>query len=179
MHAPLLLASVVETLAGLAEPWKSFYDDSTVASIVVVFLHLAALLVGGGFALAADRATLRAAAGGRDDRDRQLAHLALVHRSVVAALGLAFVTGALLFLADVETYAVSVVYWVKMGLVALLLLNGYLMKRHEDVLRRVGTSGTGGGDDAAAWGRLRLGAVLSGVLWLATLLLGVTLTNAA
>ena len=63
-------------------------------------------------------------------------------------------------------------FWVKMGLVALLLLNGLVMTRTESTLRRAPNG------DASAWGRLRTTAVVSGVLWLATLLAGVALTNA-
>jgi hypothetical protein len=83
------------------------------------------------------------------------------------------VSGVALFFTDVETFAESVAFWVKMGLVALLLLNGLLMTRTESVLRR---SADG---DTASWGRLRTTAFASGVLWLATLLAGVALTNAA
>jgi uncharacterized membrane protein len=168
------LASVVETLTKVAEPWKRVYDDSKLLETVVVFVHLASLLVGGGIALASDRATLRAWRGDAPDRARQLAELGLTHRIVIPSLVVAFVSGVALFLTDVETFAGSVAFWVKMGLVALLLLNGLLMTRAERVLR-----GPRDGGDTAPWGRLRTTAVASGVLWLATLLAGVALTNAS
>jgi hypothetical protein len=138
-------------------------------------VHLAALLVGGGIALASDRATLRAARGDAPARARQLAELGLTHRVVIVSLLVASASGVALFFTDVETFAVSAAFWVKMGLVALLLLNGLLMTRTESALRRA----PGGGDDAAPWARLRTTAVASGVLWLATLLAGVALTNAS
>ena len=168
------LASVVETLTKVAAPWKHVYDDSKVLETAVVFVHLAALLVGGGIALASDRATLRAARGDATTRARQLAELGLTHRVVILSLAVAFVSGVALFFTDVETFAGSAAFWIKMALVALLMLNGLLMTRAESVLRRAPDGG-----DAAPWGRLRTTAVASGVLWLATLLAGVALTNAS
>ena len=50
---PMPLASVVESLARLAAPWKDLYDDNSALSVAVIFLHLAPLLVGGGLAIAA------------------------------------------------------------------------------------------------------------------------------
>lgn len=173
MLTALPLATVTESLAALAAPWKSFYDDSTPAQTAVVFVHLAALFVGGGLAVALDRDTFRALRGDGAERTRHLDALRRSHRTVVGALALALATGALLFLADVETFATSVVYWTKMALVALLLVNGFVMTRQEARLR------AGDATDATRWGGLRTSATLSAFLWLATLLAGVALTNAA
>ena len=172
MPALPVLASVVETLTRVAEPWKHVYDDSKVLETVVVFVHVATLVIGGGIALAADRATLRALRGDAETRARQLAELGLTHRVVIVSLVILFVSGVALFFTDVETFAVSIVFWVKMALVALLLANGLVMTRTESALRR-----TSDGGDIARWSRLRTTAVASGALWLATLLAGVALTN--
>ena len=59
--AQLEAAKSSSALARLAEPWNSLYSDSKLVSSTVVFLHLVPLLVAGGTALVADRATLRAA----------------------------------------------------------------------------------------------------------------------
>ena len=159
-------------LARLAEPWNSLYSDSKVVSSAVVFLHLLPLLVAGGAALSADRATLRAARGTPDDRARQLGELARVHAVVLGGLALSFVSGVLLFLSDVDEYLGSPVFWVKLGFVGLLLLNGFMMTRTEKAL-------VSGGEETALWGRLRTISVLSLVLWTTTTLVGVVLMSYA
>jgi len=142
----------------------------------VLFVHLGAMLVGGGLAIAADRGTWRAArATGSGARRRQLLEIAGTHRPVLASLALVMASGALLFFADVGTYATSVAFWVKMGLVALLLANGLVMSRAEAALR--GNASTGADDRARRWGTLRVTAATSMVLWIATVLAGTVLGN--
>ncbi|MDP9349822.1 MAG: hypothetical protein M3P24_11895, partial [Gemmatimonadota bacterium] len=65
----------MEWLLRLAGPWASLYNDSPPLQTVVLFAHLAGMLVGGGFALAADRATLRAAHADAAEQERHLAEL--------------------------------------------------------------------------------------------------------
>lgn len=173
----ILLAQLTATegssaLARLVEPWNSLYSDSKVVSSAVVFLHLLPLLVAGGAALTADRATLRAARGSADDRARQLRELARVHAVVLGGLALSFVSGVLLFLSDVDEYLGSPVFWVKLGFVGLLLLNGFMMTRTEKAL-------ASGGDETALWARLRTISVLSLILWTTTTLVGVVLMSYA
>jgi hypothetical protein len=170
--AQLAAAEGSSTLARLAEPWNALYSDSKAVSSAVVFLHLVPLLLAGGAALTADRATLRAARGSVDDRRRQLGDLARVHTVVLGGLALSFVSGVLLFLADVDEFLGSPVFWVKLGFVGLLLLNGFMMTRTEKALGS-------GGDETALWARLRTISVLSLILWVTTTLVGVVLTNYA
>jgi uncharacterized membrane protein len=141
-----------------------------VLPVAVLFVHLLALLVGGGLAISADRATLRAVRGAADERTRQLATLATTHRPVVTALGLALLSGALLALADVEELAASAAFWIKIALVLLLLANGGLMTRTEAAFR-------GAADDARLWGRMRTHALASAALWIAVVLAGTVLAN--
>ena len=82
------------------------------------------------------------------------------------------VSGMLQFFADVETFFTSVYFWIKLGLVGLLLLNGFLMTRTEQQL-------TASGDSVALWARMRTIALVSAVLWLATTLAGVVLKEFA
>jgi len=173
----ILLAQLTATegssaLARLVEPWNSLYSDSKVVSSAVVFLHLLPLLVAGGAALTADRATLRAARGSADDRARQLRELARVHAVVHGGLALSFVSGVLLFLSDVDEYLGSPVFWVKLGFVGLLLLNGFMMTRTEKAL-------ASGGNESALWARLRTISVMSLILWTTTTLVGVVLMSYA
>ena len=170
--AQLTVAESSSALARLVEPWNSLYSDSKVVSSAVVFLHLLPLLVAGGAALTADRATLRAALGSADDRARQLADLARVHAVVLGGLALSFVSGVLLFLSDVDEYLGSPVFWVKLGFVGLLLLNGFMMTRTEKAL-------ASGGDETTLWARLRTISVLSLILWTTTTLVGVVLMSYA
>jgi len=173
----ILLAQLTATegssaLARLVEPWNSLYSDSKVVSSAVVFLHLLPLLVAGGAALTADRATLRAARGSADDRARQLRELARVHAVVLGGLALSFVSGVLLFLSDVDEYLGSPVFWVKLGFVGLLVLNGFMMTRTEKAL-------ASGGNESALWARLRTISVMSLILWTTTTLVGVVLMSYA
>ena len=170
--AQLAAAKSPSTLARLAEPWNSLYSDSKAVSSAVLFLHLVPLLLAGGAALTADRATLRVARGSVEDRTRQLRELGRVHGVVLGGLALSFLSGVLLFLADVDEFLGSPVFWVKLGFIGLLLLNGFMMTRTEKALGA-------GGNETALWSRLRIISVLSLILWIATTLVGVVLTNYA
>jgi len=170
--AQLAAAEGSSALARLAEPWNALYSDSKVVSSAVVFLHLVPLILAGGTALSADRATLRAARGSAEDRTRQLTELARAHALVLGGLALSFATGVLLFLADVDEYLGSPIFWVKLAFVGLLLLNGFMMTRTEKSL-------ASGGDASALWARLRTISVMSQFLWVATTLVGVVLMSYA
>jgi hypothetical protein len=73
--------------------------------------------------------------------------------------------------ADLESLAVSPVFWVKMGLIALLLFNGYQMLQTE---RRLQLNPV----DQRQWNRLRAASLLSLALWFTVVLAGSILPNA-
>jgi hypothetical protein len=159
-------------LARLAEPWNNLYSDSKAIASTVIFLHLVPLILAGGAAIVADRATIRASRAAAEDRARQLVDLGQTHAVVLGGLALSFVSGVLMFFSDVDSFLGSVFFWIKLGLVGLLLVNGFVMTRTEKALNV-------GGDDPLLWNRLRTISVLSLILWLATTLAGVVLTNYA
>lgn len=173
--------SLVETAVQLAAPWQSLYDDSTVLSTSVIAVHLTALLIGGGLAVAADRATLRATGRPADDRERQLYELSAVHRPVLIALSFLFISGLALTAADLGTFLVSPVYWIKFGFVALLLANGAWMRSNEQGLRNSARAGESldAPPALARWQRMRWSSWASIALWVTTLVLGTTLVNNA
>src|SRR4051812_4539465 len=105
--------SAPEALVKFFEPWAHAYGDSKVLPTIVVFVHIAALVLAGGYAITLDRFTLRAFRGDAAGRARQLDELTVSHRLVLSGLALSLVSGVLLFTADIETYWTSVVWWTK------------------------------------------------------------------
>ena len=155
-------------LAAAISQWTSLYSNHAVLRTAVVFTHVGALVGAGGCAIAADRATLRALSRGDAERRSQVAALAATHRIVVVGLSLIVVSGLLLFAADVETFLYSRVFWIKMTMVALLLVNGAVL---------TGAERQAGRGDHDAWGRLRASARISLALWFLITFAGVALTN--
>ncbi len=165
--------SIVQTIAAAAKPWADIYSHSKAVSAAVTYAHLGALLIGGGFAVASDRAALRARGADVDERRRVLRDFAGIHRPVVAAMSVMVVSGLLMMLADAETFLVSPVYWLKIGLFVLLLANGYNVMRTEQRLSLDPSLSN------PLWKRFTVGAVASLVLWLTTTLVGVVLVSAS
>jgi hypothetical protein len=163
MALPAFLTSAVDS-------WAVFYDAHRMVSVAVRYLHLAGLVVGAGTALATDRRILAAAGPASPDRPATVAAVRASHRVVVPALALVVVTGALMAASDLATFLGSRLFWSKMGLVALLLLNGTGLLAAERAAARGGGRG---------WSALVLASLASLVLWLVILFVGVWLTAAA
>jgi hypothetical protein len=171
---------VLQQLVAALQPWQSAYSNSKVIPAVVTTVHLVALLFGGGLAVAADRATLRVGRRGAADQATQLTELRAVHKPVLVALVALFASGVLLTAADLETFIASPVFWVKLGLVTLLLVNGLVLERTESRLRSLSAREIVPTTRVRSlWRRLRKSAVLSLVLWTATLVAGTLLVNIA
>jgi hypothetical protein len=167
---------IVEGLAGIMSPWQSIYSDSLALSTTVTTVHIVSLLLSGGLAIAADRATLRALHKPVEERVLPLAELGSVHRPVLITLTVLMVSGVLLFAADVETFAVSGIFWVKMGLIAVLLANGAGLYRTE---KRLESDAVEEDPELSEklWSRLGRRARASLGLWLLVAVLGTVLTN--
>ncbi len=160
--------TILETIARVAEPWARAYGDSTLLMNGVTFTHVAGFLVAGGLALSADRAVLRNGGPGAPAFDP--AAFESVHAPILLGLGVTILSGVLLFLSDVQTFATSPVFWSKMGLLALLLGNGAALRR---TAQRMASSAEPG----RAWQALRRSAQASSILWLVAVLTGVMLVN--
>lgn len=161
---------IVDALTRIAEPWATWYADSKWLMNTVLFSHVAGFVVAGGLAIASDRALLRAPSDDPPLRALRLTDLDRVHRPVLLGLAVSIVSGLLLFLADVETFALAPVFWTKMAFLGLLLVNG---TRLRSLARRL----AGGDGSEAAWPALRRAAAASTLLWLVAILTGVMLVN--
>lgn len=165
-------------LSHLVEGWKSLYGRSLLVSTSVSLVHLFSLLVGGGLAIAADRSTLRVLRSGHlAERRHQLSELCYLHRPVLIGLSFIMVTGVLMAAADVETFAGSALFWIKMGLIAALVINGVALAKTERKL--AATLKVLDSAPEALWRRLRANTWTSLALWLLTAAAGALLTVAA
>lgn len=165
--------TIVTQLASMVAPWAHLYSDNTTTQSLVAFGHFGGMMVAGGFALAADRTSLRLDSSAVAERARHLQDLSGIHRIVVGALGVTMVSGLLMFAADLESLVQTPALWIKMGLLALLLGNGWIMTRLERRLRAQPEL------TSRCWGRLRASATVSLVLWFAVVLAGTMLSNQA
>jgi hypothetical protein len=153
-------------LSSFATTWGSSYANHAALRTVVTFAHVASLIVGGGAAVTADRMAL----GASDDAGHVTALDALcgTHRVVLWSLVLVVLSGLLMLAADLDALLYSRVFWIKMGLVALLIANGAALWSAEGRVRR---------HDTRAWRTLRMTATASVALWLLATLAGVALLN--
>jgi hypothetical protein len=155
-------------LSHLIESWVSLYANHAALRTGIEFMHIGGLVAGGGCAITADLATITAVRNGSAARTTQLHLLKQTHLIVVLGLVALAMSGLLLFGADVQTFLYSRIFWLKMGLMVLLLGNGLLLLRGE---RRVQHG------EPHAWARLHYTAVASLVLWFLTTLAGAALPN--
>ena len=164
---------VPESIVHFLKPWNHFYSHSKMAETIVQSLHIGGVLMAGGLAIAADRGTLRALRTPVSDRAFPMRELAAVHQWVLTGLTIVVVSGLGMLAADIETFFGSWIYWTKMGLFLVLLVNGLVIVRTEAELR------ADPHEQSPHWARLRLRAVSSIALWFAITTLGVSLVNLA
>jgi hypothetical protein len=148
--------------------WASFYANHSAVRTTVAFFHVGGLMIGGGCALAADRATLIASRHAGSERTRHLNSVKGIHRIVTISLVFITISGVLLFGSDIETFLYSRVFWTKMALMALLVVNGAALQRAEHRARD---------GSVEAWTALRTASIASAALWLLVTLTGVALPN--
>jgi hypothetical protein len=162
----------IAALVQWAEPWRIVFNASVVISTGVLFMNVASIVCAGGLSLVMDRATLRP--GSRDNAERERRGSAANRRLLIGAFVVAVSSGMLLFLSDVHAFIHLRTFWLKMGLVVLLINNALLADRHA---RRVLSSGPGTARGSLeSVSRERVHARVSIGLWLLTLLAGTALT---
>lgn len=150
------------------DAWASVYANHAVLRAGVLYIHIAGLLAAGGSAMTVDLETIKV---NREDTAARAAHLRVLQRThalVVAGLAMIVVSGLLQVGADVGTFVASRIFWLKMVLVVLLLMNGALILGGERRVQR---------DVPGAWARLHTTAVVSLVLWFVITFAGVALTT--
>jgi hypothetical protein len=152
--------------------WSAYYSDHQMVSLLIRFLHLAALMVGGGTALAIDRVVLGTARTRTDDR-RRAAFTAMKgsHRVVVPALAIVTASGILMAAADWDTFLASRLFWIKMISFGFLVINGMALVAAERAYAK--------NADVLMWRRVVIASGASCALWLLILWIGEWLTIAA
>jgi len=148
--------------------WAALYSGSAVMRTLVSFVHVAGLVGGGGAAIAADRATLKATRRGLAVTREQIDTIHHTHRVVILGLAGVIVSGVLLFAGDVATYAPSKLFWLKMVMVAALMVNGAFLVRVGHGAQML---------DERTRRTMRWTAGLSLALWFLTTLVGAGLPN--
>lgn len=166
----------MDRIVAWCAPWSALFDHSKWISGTVTGTHIMALFVSGGLAIATDRVTLRVAPAEGAARRGQLRELRSVHGLVLMGVILLFVSGALLAAADVETFLESPIFWVKLLLAGALVVNGGLLTRTERRLADRADADEWTVDDAS-WARIKVFAVSSLILWSATAVVGIVLSN--
>lgn len=175
--------TLIDSVSTLVQPWADLYSNNTTLSTGVIAVHILAMFVGGGMAISADRAILRSKPGTAEAVRAVVADLSTTHSIVIGSLAVTVLTGLALLASDVGNFAVSRVFWVKMGSFAILLINGLRMQRVEkNVMTGLGASSIHTTEmpvpfPTKAWGGIRSAAAVSLVMWLLIVLLGVVLTN--
>jgi hypothetical protein len=155
-------------LHDLLVDWGSFYSNHALARTLITFAHIGGLVAAGGAAMTVDRGLLVSSRRTSDSGRAQLAATRSTHGFVLWGLVLVTASGLLLFAADVDTFWASRVFWIKIALIALLVVNGIALMWSE---RRASAG------DASAWRALRWTAAASITLWMLTTLAGVALLN--
>jgi hypothetical protein len=159
---------ITDVLKDVLESWSALYSNHAALRTAIEFLHIGGTAAGGGSAVVVDLATIAAARESAAIRPALLLVLKRTHTIIVLGLAAILVSGVLLFAADVDSFLYSRIFWLKMGLMVLLLINGTVILRVERQAIR---------GDEGAWSRLNLTATASLVFWSLTALAGTALPN--
>lgn len=150
--------------------WSSYYGNHQLLSVTIRFLHLAAIVLGGGAGLWTDWQVMKAARG-KLEKEAVMKWLSRAHAYVVPWMAVLALTGVLMMAADTATFFSSKVFWAKIVLVFLLVSNGFALVLLEGRARQWGID--------SVWSKLVLVSCMSALLWQTTLFAGTLLTVAA
>jgi len=175
---------MLETLTTLFEPWSEFYAASAWIPTAVLAVHVLALFAGGGIAISADRRILLATPDTREAYKAAAEDLRTTHAIVIGSLVIMVSSGLAMATSDIGTFAVSKVFWAKMGTIGVLIANGAYMRRTESRML-TGAIEAGVVLDKTTqwpgpdlpWTALKRSAGISLTAWFTVVLLGVVLSN--
>jgi len=173
---------MLEALTTLFLPWSEFYADSSWLPTTILAVHMLALFIGGGMAIAADRRILMVVPDAPKALQHAAEELQTTHTIVIGALVLTVLSGVALATSDLGTFAVSAVFWAKMATLVVLLSNGVYMQRQESQVHAAASDPSAVPTGAAflpslqrPWTALRRSAVISATAWYVMVVLGVVL----
>jgi hypothetical protein len=149
------------------DAWASAYANSSAIRTLLGFAHVAGLIIGGGAAIAIDRSVLTTARRSPSELRAQVPTIQNAHSLVLASLAVVMTSGLLLAASDTDTFLHSQLFWLKMALVGLLMVNGACMRLAE----RAAVA------PRQQWRPLAVTAAASVTLWLLTTLAGAALPN--
>ena len=155
-------------LRDLATTWGSFYANHAAMRTAIAFGHVGGLVAAGGASMVADREILSSYKRREQRSSALMSAVRKTHRVVLAGLAIVIVSGVLLFAADLDTYLVSRLFWIKMALIVALMINGAVLKRAEHVASS---------NLDHSWEILKWTATASLALWSLTTFIGTALPN--
>lgn len=168
--------SILLQVASVLEPWKTYWHDHDAVSTAITATHVAAIVIAGGLAIGADRTTLRFMRRSADERFMHAEELHAVHRPVLMALAAVVVSGLLMAGSDIQEFAEKPIFWIKMGLILVLLINGAMLQKSEARVLR-GTATPPVPSNEAEWARIGTYARVSMTLWVVITIAGVILAS--
>lgn len=175
---------MLDMLTTLLLPWSDYFAESAYLPTTIVALHVLALFVGGGTAIAADRRVLLATPGTREGYQAAANELHTTHALVIGALVITVISGVALATSDVGTFLGSKIFWAKMATFGVLIANGLVMRRTESRVLWAATTATAMADHSTPlpsvtmpWARLKQSAAVSLMAWCAMVVFGAVLSD--
>jgi len=150
--------------------WTELYRGNDVVQLLAGLGHILSVAFAARFALAGDRAALRAERRAPPQRLALLEQIGRAHRPVLIGLALALLTGLAQLLAQLSYLPQSPWAWLKLAGLVALLANGRIIQVTGARLRQEP-------DAPARWRVLRGAARRSLALWGTLVLLGLLLTT--